>query len=382
MAEPLRLLVVDAALDQAQMVVELVRSGEAWAAADTRIALSYDEALEAFRAHPFDVAVVDDRLVAKDGLSLLREIRRRGILTPVIVLTNQRAGIVAADAMEAGAADQLAKAHLTPDALRRTIRHALALHDEARQRGHADAALRASEERVRALEEQLQQAQTMETVGPPVRVVAHDLNNILTAMLGYCDLMLGQILDEDPLRQDLLEVQSAGERAAALTRQLLAFSSRQMTQPPVPDIDLPPSGSPTVAQPAASAADLAPGWETVLLVEDEDAVRALACAVLRRRGYVVLEARDGVDALSVAERHRDDIHLMVTDIVMPHMRGRELAERLGTVRPKMKMLFMSGNVDHVPKHGELPPGAAFLPKPFTPEVFARRVRSILDTTGG
>ena len=84
------------------------------------------------------------------------------------------------------------------------------------------------------------------------------------------------------------------------------------------------------------------GWETVLLVEDEDAVRALAREVLRRQGYVVLEARHGVDALRVAERHTDDIHLMITDVVMPHMSGRELAERLGSVRPKMKVLFMSG----------------------------------------
>ena len=120
------------------------------------------------------------------------------------------------------------------------------------------------------------------------------------------------------------------------------------------------------------------GWETVLLVEDEHAVRALAREVLRRHGYVVLEARHGVDALRLAERHPDDIHLMITDVVMPHMGGRELAERLVAARPKMRVLFMSGYTDQAIMHTHLTPGSAFLQKPFTPESFARKVRSVLD----
>jgi CheY-like chemotaxis protein len=126
--------------------------------------------------------------------------------------------------------------------------------------------------------------------------------------------------------------------------------------------------------------ETARGWETVLLVEDEDAVRALAREVLRRYGYVVLEARHGVDALRVAERHPDDIHLMVTDVVMPHMSGREAADRLTAGRPKMKVLFMSGYTDHVLMHRELPAGEAFIQKPFTPEVLARKVRQVLDSS--
>src|SRR5439155_2284266 len=106
--------------------------------------------------------------------------------------------------------------------------------------------------------------------------------------------------------------------------------------------------------------DDAHGWETVLLVEDEHAVRALAREVLRRHGYVVLEARHGVDALRLAERHRDDIHLMITDVVMPHMGGRELAERLVAARPKMRVLFMSGYTDQSIMHTHLTPGSAFL----------------------
>jgi CheY-like chemotaxis protein len=120
------------------------------------------------------------------------------------------------------------------------------------------------------------------------------------------------------------------------------------------------------------------GWETVLLVEDEDAVRALTREVLRRNGYVVLEARHGLEALRLAERHPDTIHLLVTDVVMPHMSGRELSDRLADVRPKMKVLFMSGYTDHAAMHRHLTPGAAFLQKPFTPETFARKVRSMLD----
>jgi CheY-like chemotaxis protein len=120
------------------------------------------------------------------------------------------------------------------------------------------------------------------------------------------------------------------------------------------------------------------GWETILLVEDEDAVRALAREVLRRHGYIVLEARHGVDALSVAERHLDAIHLLITDVVMPHLSGRELADRLAPIRPTMKTLFMSGYTDHSLRHDDVPTGALFLQKPFTPEILARRVRHILD----
>jgi two-component system cell cycle sensor histidine kinase/response regulator CckA len=643
MAEPLRLLVVDDAIEHAQMVVEFLRSGDAWPNGYMKIASSYDEALEAFVAQPFDVAVVDYWLGSRDGLMLLRDIRKRGIDTPVVMLTSRGAEEVAVEAMKAGAADYLSKANLSIEALERAIRHALALHAEEQQRWHAEAALRASEERFRALvenssdalllldaqgrvtyltpssqrhvgweppqmlgrsifdfihpddcetisaqmaealrkpgtpvvhevrfqhadsayrimegvavnrlddpsvgaiivnarditerrklEQQLRQAQKMEAVGQLAGGVAHDFNNLLTAILGYSSLMLDDIPAEDPLRQDLVEIQSAGERAAALTRQLLAFSRRQMLQPQVVDINglvrqlekllrrlisedvelmialasdllpvrvdpasieqilvnlavnardamplggrltietanvelddtyafrhammppgryvmlavgdtgqgmdeatrlrvfepffttkeqgkgsglglatvygmvkqsggfiwvysepghgtvfkvyLPPAESRTRPQPVDfdRRGDAKPGWETVLLVEDEDAVRALGREVLRRHGYVVLEARHGVDAVRVAERHTDAIHLLITDVVMPHLSGREVAERLVTIRPEMKVLFMSGYTDHAVMHRDVTPGAAFLQKPFTPEVLARKVRQVLD----
>ena len=644
MSSPLRLLVVDDAIEHAEMVVEFIRSGDAWPNAAMKTAASYEQALAAFEAERFDVAFFDYSLGARDGLSLLREIRQRGVFTPVIVLTGRGAEEVAVEAMKAGAADYLSKANLSIEALERAIRHALALHAEELHRLEAEAAVRASEERFRALvenssdalllmdaegrvtyltpsserhlgwkreqmigrsifdyvhpddrehvgqrmadalehplraitqeirfqhsdgdwrimegigvnrlkdpsvgaivlnardvterrklEEQLRQSQKMEAVGQLAGGVAHDFNNLLTAILGYCSLMLDEVPQEDPLRQDLMEIQAAGERAAALTRQLLAFSRRQMLQPQVVDINtlikqlekllrrlisedvelvasladdlqpvrvdpasieqilvnlavnardaMPVGGHLTIEtsnveiddaytlthvsmQPgpyvmlavgdtgrgmdAATAArvfepffttkeqgrgsglglatvygivkqsggyiwvysevghgtvfkvylppartralprpndarprESAHGWETVLLVEDEDAVRALAREVLRRHGYIVLEARHGVDALRVAERHPDTIHLMVTDVVMPHMSGREVAERLNTVRPHMKVLFISGYTDHALMNRELAPGSAFLQKPFTPEVFARKVRHVLDST--
>jgi two-component system cell cycle sensor histidine kinase/response regulator CckA len=643
---PISLLVVDDAVEHAQMVAEFLRSGDVWADADITIAGSYEEARHAFDAQSYDVAFVDYWLGARDGLSLLREVRRRGIDTPIIVLTGRGAEDVAVEAMKAGAADYLSKANLTVEGLEGAIRHALALRAEERHRHHAEAALRASEERFRVLiensfdalllidadgrvsyitpsserhlgwkpeqmlarsifdfihpedremvglrmnealqqpgqpiteevrflhadggwrimegvgvnrfsdpsvgaivvnvrdmterrklEEQLRQAQKMEAVGQLAGGVAHDFNNLLTAILGYCNLMLDEIPAHHPLRADLQEIQSAGERAAALTRQLLAFSRRQMLQPQIVDVNAlvkqlekllrriisedvelvtalspnllpvkidpasleqilvnlavnardampvggrltietalvnldntftvthipmqpgqyvmlavsdtgqgmdpatcerifepffttkeqgkgsglglatvygmvkqsggtiwvysaPGHGSvfkvylpPTGLQPAPPPVDrrreseAVRGSETVLLVEDEDAVRSLAREVLLRHGYVVLEARHGLDALRVAERHTDVAHLMVTDLVMPHMSGRELAERLGTVRPNMKVLFISGYTDHALMQRELTPGSAFLQKPFTSEALARKVRSILDGEG-
>jgi PAS domain S-box-containing protein len=649
MPDPIRVLVVDDDLAHADMVVQFLRLTEAWADAAVDTAPSYEHALKALTTKIYDVAFVDYWLGSRDGLALLREIRQLGVKTPCIVLTSRGAEEVAVEAMKAGAADYLSKTHLSVEALERTIRYALALRAEEVHRQQAEEALRASEERFRALveqsadalllvdaegritymtlssqrhlgwkpeqlvghsildflhpddretvtarisevlqtpgapvtaeirfrhsdgnyrtmegvgvnrlsdpsvrsivikahditdrrrlEEHLRQVQKMEAVGALAGGVAHDFNNLLTAILGYCNLMLDDVPKEDPLRRDLEEIRSAGERAAALTRQLLAFSRRQMLQPQIVDINtlvrqlekllrrllsedtvlvtaLAPDLHTVKVDPASieqilvnlavnsrdamveggqltietsnveldatyadthatvipgqyvmlAVGDTGPGidaatkarifepffttkeqgkgsglglatvygivkqsggyiwvysevghgtvfkvyfpvaespalrgrgqsgsgdprtqgWETVLLVEDEDAVRALAREVLRRHGYVVLEARHGVDALRLAERHTDDIQLMITDVVMPHMSGRELAERLCSARPTMRVLFMSGYTDHAVMNRALTPGASFLQKPFTPETFARKVRQVLDaeqTTG-
>jgi two-component system cell cycle sensor histidine kinase/response regulator CckA len=377
------------------------------------------------------------------------------------------------------------------------------------------------------LEAQLRQAQKMEAVGRLAGGVAHDFNNLLTAILGYCNLMLDEMPAEDPLRQDLDEIRLAGERAAALTRQLLAFSRRQMLQPQTLDAnalvrqmqkmlqrlvgehievvmaldepmapivvdpasieqvlvnlavnarDAMPAGGrltletamvdlaeayadshaavipgryamlavsdtgegmdaptrarvfepffttkeqgrgvglglatvygivkqsggyiwvfsepghgtsfkiyfPQATDPAtmgAAGAAMSGGSETILLVEDEDAVRGLACQVLRRHGYMVLEARQGLDALRMAERYQDVIQLLITDLVIPHMSGRDLAQRLSAARSNMKVLFLAGYTDDAVVHRDLTPGSTVLAKPFTPDSLIRKVRGILD----
>jgi PAS domain S-box-containing protein len=121
------------------------------------------------------------------------------------------------------------------------------------------------------------------------------------------------------------------------------------------------------------------GAETVLLVEDDDHVRAAACAILRRYGYDVLESSSSGDALLVCEQHPEPIELVITDVVMPRMSGRQLAERLLALRPSIKVIFMSGYTDDsIIDHGVLDPGAAFIQKPISPEPLARKIRSVLD----
>ena len=138
------------------------------------------------------------------------------------------------------------------------------------------------------------------------------------------------------------------------------------------------TGSITASAPAPALK--AGGSETVLLVEDEPSVRALAAEVLERHGYRVVTAENGDRALELADARDGPIHLLLTDVVMPHMSGRELAEKLLTSRPDTKVLFMSGYTDDaIVQHGVLEAGTEFLQKPFTRDALTVRVREVLDS---
>jgi two-component system cell cycle sensor histidine kinase/response regulator CckA len=384
------------------------------------------------------------------------------------------------------------------------------------------------------LEERLSHTQKLEAVGKLAGGIAHDFNNLLTTILGYSEILLKQLPPGAPHREDLREIQRAGERAAALTRQLLAFSRKQVVEPLVLDLNavirdtskmlrrlvgedmkltlrLEPSLGHVCADVgqleqvlmnlAANARDAMPqggiieiatrnvvlveddrrvspfivpgkyveltvsdtgegieaearahvfepffttkekgkgtglglamvygivkqsggfvwaldrsgggatlrvclplvdepvtrrppspgegvkslkGRQTLLVVEDEETVRNLSYGVLLGAGYTVLVARDGASALDVARTYGGEIHLVVTDVVMPGMSGRELAAHLKELRPGVKVLYVSGYTDEkIAAHGVLEPGTNFLQKPFTPSVLVRRVRDVLKTS--
>jgi CheY-like chemotaxis protein len=125
--------------------------------------------------------------------------------------------------------------------------------------------------------------------------------------------------------------------------------------------------------------ELRGGTETILVVEDEDVVRLLACRGLREQGYTVLEARHGQQALALVEANGAKIHLVISDVVMPEMGGRELGARLAALQPDLPVLYMSGYTgDDVIQRGLLEPGVPFQQKPFTAEGLGRKVREMLD----
>jgi two-component system, cell cycle sensor histidine kinase and response regulator CckA len=392
-----------------------------------------------------------------------------------------------------------------------------------------DEVTRAYDELART-QDQLAQAQKMEAIGRLAGGIAHDFNNLLTVIKGRSQLVLQRLGPDDPLRRQIALVEQTADRAASLTRQLLAFSRKQMLDPRVLDLNavvdgiesmlrrligedielrtrpardlgavradpgqleqvilnlvvnardaMPAGGTLTIetanlevtaepveapldipaglyvrlsvsdtgvgmsagtrahlfepffttkelgkgtglglasvygivkqsggaiavrsepgsgstfaiflpqvgepvepARPGRAEDEVPGGTETILLVEDEDAVRELAREVLQAGGYTVLEARHGHQALEIAETHRGSIALLLTDVVMPGMDGPGLARRLTAIRPGVRLLYVSGYADRVAESGDGLPAAALLHKPFFPATLAGKVREVLD----
>jgi len=143
-----------------------------------------------------------------------------------------------------------------------------------------------------------------------------------------------------------------------------------------PEVEAAAAAAPAAEPPSAPA-----GGETILVVEDESAVRAFTRLALQAHGYTVLEAADGPAAITLCGRHAGPISLLVSDVVMPRMGGRELAERLTALRPALRVLFVSGHTDDVVvRQGVLQAEFAFLQKPFSLDALRRKVRAVLDAT--
>jgi CheY-like chemotaxis protein len=145
----------------------------------------------------------------------------------------------------------------------------------------------------------------------------------------------------------------------------------------LPRVEAP--AEPPGAIPASSSLK---GTETVLVVEDQAAVRKMTAEILKQYGYDVLEAANGSEALLLSERFPNRIHLMITDVIMPGMTGYDLAVRFASLRPTMKVLYISGyTADMIVRQGVLEPGTAFMSKPFTPDALAEKVRDLLREDG-
>ncbi len=481
-----------------------------------RRARSRDEFVRDLQAFSPDLILLDYSLPGFGGMQALNSVRESASGTPCIIVTGSINEETAVDCIKAGAYDYVLKQNIVR--LPSAVRGALEKRRLARERDK--------------LEEQLRQSQKMEAVGRLAGGVAHDFNNILTAISGYSHFLLNSMPPEDPNRADVEEIKKAGERAASLTRQLLVFSRQQVLQPRAlnvnlivadiekmlhrligEDVDLaaslaknlgtikadpgqieqvimnlvvnardamphggrlvletanvelsaeyvsmhleaapgphvmlavsdtghgmdattlsrifepffttkekgkgtglglstvygivkqsggsiyvysePGKGStfkiyfPRVeeaAQPLRTdrpAVKAMGGSETILLVEDDEMVRKFLVRALREAGYSVLEADKPETALALFERHKERVDLLMTDIVMPGMRGDELAQRILAVRAGLKVIFISGYTEaSMLRHDLLDPNVNFLQKPLNPDLLAQRLREILGT---
>jgi CheY-like chemotaxis protein len=197
------------------------------------------------------------------------------------------------------------------------------------------------------------------------RSAAHDLRNLLAVIAGYAENLLEDLDEQDPKREDVLEIRSAARRAAALTKEL-SKSRREGPAFPSPG---------TQEQEHHSVA----GGETVLLVEDDGALRRLNERILRHAGYRVLAAEDGPEAVRLCSEHARDVKLLLSDVSMPEMSGPELARRLLEICPGLKTVFVTGNADDaVEQYSASSPNVRLLEKPVAAAKLLGTVRILLD----
>jgi CheY-like chemotaxis protein len=219
----------------------------------------------------------------------------------------------------------------------------------------------------------------LEAVGRFAGSVAHDFNDLLTAVLGRASVMISGCDPASPLHRDLSEIMAAGEQARLLTHQLMALSRQTIVgrQPPPPPEATPGlrgfrrSKAPPAGTPAA-------GQATICVVEDDEAVRRFVTTVLEREGYHVLTATNGSECLELCRAHAGPIDLLVSDVHMPAMYGPELYLDLLRERPTLEALFISGYVERdlfLADHGR---AYEFLQKPFTALELATSVRAALE----
>ena len=258
----------------------------------------------------------------------------------------------------------------------------------------------------KALETKFAQSQKMQAVGQLAGGVAHDFNNLLTVIIGNCEFLLMRHQAGDPSFKEINEVHQNALRAAALVSQLLAFSRKQTMQPKTLalgevvgelaqmlrrlvgkgttfNIYLPRRHLDAVEAAPVEAAPLVArdvtGQDTILLVEDEEAVRSFAARALRMRGYQVLEAGGGEEALEIVKAGTSKIDLIITDVVMPNMDGPTMVRAVKAMNPALPVIFMSGYAEEAfRRNDQNSEDIHFLPKPFGLKQLAAKVKEVLS----
>jgi len=508
------LILEDNPADRELLERELRKGGIAFTAQCVETRVDFLRELEAFRP---DIVLSDFALPTFDGLTALTLTKELHPDLPFIFVSGTIGEETAVQALTRGATDYLLKGHT-----KRLCQAVLRAVNESTQRAER-----------KSLERQLFQAQKMEAIGQLAGGVSHDFNNLLTAILGYSQLMAEMIPPDSPFGEHLTEIQRAGERAKDLTRQLLTFSRKQIISPRILDLnsivggmekllrrlipenvqiafriasdtlpikadagqieqvivnlavnarDAMPNGgtitietgaadldeeytrhhpdiaagrfgmlalsdngigmddrtkahlfepffttkepgkgtglglatvygivkqsgghisvysevgigttfkvyfpeireSMTSPPPKSSPSGMPKGTETILVVEDDEPVRALIRRVLISCGYEVMEAKNGIEALEAIDACSRPIHLVVTDVIMPQLGGPELADHLKRMLPTARVIFLSGYATTaIVQHGIVQQGVEFMEKPFTPEQLAQRVRQVLEST--